>query len=110
MCPRTPPNTTPFAFRVGRGYGLSTATELEAIASVSAATGILLDPVYTGKAYMGLRGLLEGSRPTLRGTRVLFVHTGGVFGCFDAAKFGWLRDDGSLVHNCEVSMLPTRMR
>jgi D-cysteine desulfhydrase family pyridoxal phosphate-dependent enzyme len=87
----------------GRGYGLSTPAELESIASVSAATGILLDPVYTGKAYMGLRGLLaKGDR--LRGTRVLFLHTGGTFGCFDGAKFGWLRDDSSLVHNCEVSM------
>eukprot|EP00041_Stephanoeca_diplocostata_P032088 m.1017693 g.1017693 ORF g.1017693 m.1017693 type:complete len:401 (+) comp24084_c0_seq50:137-1339(+) len=71
----------------GRGYGLSTPTELQDLYEVSTATGVVLDPVYTGKGYLGLKHLLEndgcvdGRR--LRGERVLFLHTGGAFGNFD---------------------------
>ena len=59
----------------GRGYGLSTAEEEADIESVARASGLILDPVYTGKAF---RALLR--EPERFGSRPLFVHTGGIFG------------------------------
>lgn len=60
---------------VGRGYALSTPEEEAELASVARATGLLLDPVYTGKAF---RALLH--EPDRFGPRPLFLHTGGIFG------------------------------
>ncbi len=70
----------------GRGYALSTTEELAFIADVAATEGLLLDPVYTGKALLGLVRSLEAGR--LKAERVLFIHTGGAFGLFapDSAK------------------------
>jgi len=59
----------------GRGYALSTAQEMSDIESVARASGLILDPVYTGKAF---RPLLH--EPERFGPRPLFVHTGGIFG------------------------------
>ena len=59
----------------GRGYGLSTAEETADIESVARASGLILDPVYTGKAF---RALLH--EPERFGPRPLFLHTGGIFG------------------------------
>jgi D-cysteine desulfhydrase len=73
---------------VGRGYALSRPDELLTIARVARLEGVLLDPVYTGKA---MHGLLEEARAgrVRRGARVLFIHTGGVFGLFPkAAELG----------------------
>jgi len=48
---------------------------------VARETGVLLDPVYTAKAFHAL--CREAARhPALRGRRVLFLHTGGGFGVF----------------------------
>ena len=59
----------------GRGYALSTPQETADIESVARRTGLILDPVYTGKAF---RALLH--EPERFGPRPLFVHTGGIFG------------------------------
>jgi D-cysteine desulfhydrase len=67
----------------GLGYGLSQPHELDFIAEVSRTTGILLDPVYTGKAALGLQQELLSNVSAFKGQRVLFVHTGGVFGAMD---------------------------
>lgn len=64
----------------GRGYALSTPAELAFIADVAATEGLLLDPVYTGKAFLGMLESLRTGR--LRARRLLFVHTGGAFGLF----------------------------
>jgi D-cysteine desulfhydrase family pyridoxal phosphate-dependent enzyme len=62
---------------LGAGYAVVTAAEREAIGVVARTEGILLDPVYTGKAMAGLLGLVrEGSIASYE--RVLFWHTGGV--------------------------------
>ncbi len=43
--------------------------------------GVLLDPCYTGKAFYGLhQEILAGRFPA--GSRILFLHTGGIFGNF----------------------------
>lgn len=61
---------------VGPGYSLPTAEMIEAVRLFAQLEGILLDPVYTGKAAAGLIGLVrDGHFPA--GARVLFVHTGG---------------------------------
>jgi D-cysteine desulfhydrase len=61
---------------VGPGYSLPTTEMVEAIRLLARLEGVLLDPVYTGKAFAGLVGLIRRGafQP---GERVLFVHTGG---------------------------------
>jgi D-cysteine desulfhydrase len=61
---------------VGPGYSLPTPEMVEAVRMLAQVEGILLDPVYTGKAMAGLIALVRGG--TFKaGERVLFVHTGG---------------------------------
>jgi len=61
---------------VGAAYGVPSEGGIEAIYRVAQAEGVLLDPVYTGKAMHGLISLvLEGKiQPN---SRVIFVHCGG---------------------------------
>ncbi|MNR65283.1 D-cysteine desulfhydrase [compost metagenome] len=42
-------------------------------------SGLPLEPVYTGKALLALHERVE-ARAFARGTRLIFVHTGGVQG------------------------------
>ena len=61
---------------VGPGYSLPTPEMIEAVHMLARLEGVLLDPVYTGKAMAGLIGLVR--RGHFRtGDNVLFVHTGG---------------------------------
>ncbi|RJQ04064.1 MAG: D-cysteine desulfhydrase family protein [Bacillota bacterium] len=60
----------------GEGYGIPTRAGWEAILTAARTEGLVLDPVYTGKALSGLIGLIrEGAFPTT--ANILFVHTGG---------------------------------
>ncbi|MEZ5555649.1 1-aminocyclopropane-1-carboxylate deaminase/D-cysteine desulfhydrase [Haliea sp.] len=69
---------------VGDGYGVASSAVLQLIAELAALEGLLLDPVYTGKAFHGLVQELQAGR--FEGTRdVVFLHTGGVFGVFPQA-------------------------
>lgn len=66
---------------VGRGYAQSRPEELALIVEFARREGIVLDPVYSGKAMYGLKQELAG--PRFEGAKnVLFIHTGGVFGLF----------------------------
>jgi D-cysteine desulfhydrase len=61
---------------VGPGYSLPTPEMIEAVRLLARVDGMLLDPVYTGKAMAGLialtrRGVFK------KGENVLFLHTGG---------------------------------
>jgi D-cysteine desulfhydrase len=70
----------------GRGYAISTADELRFIAEFARDTGVVLDPVYSGKALYGFYQLLlqQPEQPEqFRGNRVLFWHTGGALGLYD---------------------------
>lgn len=69
---------------VGRGYGLSTREELQAICDFARLEGIILDPVYTGKAFSGMVSEIK-KNPDAFGKRVVFLHTGGLFGLFPIA-------------------------
>ena len=66
---------------VGEGYALSRPEELALITDVARLEGVVLDPVYTGKAMFGLRDQIRRGR-FRKGQRILFLHTGGIFGLF----------------------------
>lgn len=72
---------------VGRGYGLATADELAVQRAATAATGLIFDPAYTGKALYGLYREITAGRfgPD---DDVVFWHTGGGFAAlaFDYAE------------------------
>ena len=61
---------------VGPGYSLPTPEMVAAVRLLARTEGVLLDPVYTGKAMAGLLGLIAGGEIGAD-ERVLFVHTGG---------------------------------
>jgi D-cysteine desulfhydrase len=70
---------------VGRGYAQSRPEELATIRDVCRRDGLVLDPVYSGKAFHGI--VTELARDPARfGERIVFVHTGGIFGLFPAAE------------------------
>lgn len=70
---------------VGPGYGVPSDGGVAAIRDLAAGDALLLDPVYTGKAMDGLRGLVASGavRP---GQRVLFLHTGGLPALYPFAR------------------------
>ncbi|MES0445997.1 MAG: pyridoxal-phosphate dependent enzyme, partial [Desulfobacterales bacterium] len=61
---------------VGPGYSLPTPEMVEAVRMLAMTEGILLDPVYTGKAMSGLIDLVRKGYFS-KDENVLFVHTGG---------------------------------
>jgi 1-aminocyclopropane-1-carboxylate deaminase/D-cysteine desulfhydrase-like pyridoxal-dependent ACC family enzyme len=61
---------------VGTAYGEPTEAMIQAVRLAASTEGLLLDPVYTGKAMAGLADLIRrGVLPTT--DSVLFLHTGG---------------------------------
>jgi D-cysteine desulfhydrase len=65
----------------GPAYAETYPEELETIRRAARLEGIVLDPVYTAKAFTGLLADIRADR-IARGARVLFIHTGGIFGLF----------------------------
>ena len=61
---------------VGPGYAVTTPECAEAIRTAARTDGILLDPVYTGKAMAGLIDMIRTGR-IAKGRTVVFLHTGG---------------------------------
>ncbi|CAH3192613.1 unnamed protein product, partial [Porites evermanni] len=53
------------------------------IIEISRTTGILVDPVYNIKAIRGMLTEMKNNPGTFKGKRVLYIHTGGVFGLYD---------------------------
>jgi L-cysteate sulfo-lyase len=70
---------------LGQGYGVLGAPEQEAIRRVARSEGVLLDPVYTGRAMAGLLDLI-GKGVFHAGQTVLFWHTGGTSALFEYAE------------------------
>jgi D-cysteine desulfhydrase len=66
---------------VGKGYGLNRQEEIDLIKQVARTEGIILDPVYTCKAMYGLMDQIRQGRFKKK-EKVLFWHTGGIFGLF----------------------------
>ncbi len=61
---------------LGEGYGIPGNLEREAISLLARLEGVLLDPVYTGRAMAGLLDLVRTGKISAS-ERVLFWHTGG---------------------------------
>jgi len=62
---------------VGEGYAIPTPGCRQAIQRLAQVEGILLDPVYTGKAFAGLLDLIERNELGEK-EPVIFLHTGGL--------------------------------
>jgi D-cysteine desulfhydrase family pyridoxal phosphate-dependent enzyme len=71
-----PDDVTVFDEYLGQGYGIVDKAVAETIRLVFQTEGIVLDPVYTAKAMIGLKDLIKTGffKPT---DKVLFLHTGG---------------------------------
>ena len=61
---------------VGSGYGEPTDGMIEATNLLAKKEAILLDPVYSGKGFAGLIGLIRQKKFTKK-DNILFIHTGG---------------------------------
>jgi D-cysteine desulfhydrase len=69
----------------GPGYGNLAEHEARAIKQMAKLEGILLDPVYTGRAFAGMIDQLE-QKNLPEGSNVLFWHTGGLPAIFSYAS------------------------
>ena len=76
-----PGELTIFDDYVGPGYSIPTPEMAEAVRIFARTEGILLDPVYTGKAAAGLLDLIDKGHFEA-GEKVLFLHTGGAQGLY----------------------------
>jgi D-cysteine desulfhydrase len=65
------------------GYKNISEEKIKLITEFARSTGILLDPAYTGKAFCAYNDLVlkKGN-----GKKILFLHTGGIFGSFPKRK------------------------
>ena len=61
---------------VGGGYAIPTEGMMSAVKLMARKEAILLDPVYTGKAFAGLVDLVQ-KRHFKKTDKILFIHTGG---------------------------------
>ncbi|KAJ6672739.1 1-AMINOCYCLOPROPANE-1-CARBOXYLATE DEAMINASE-RELATED [Salix viminalis] len=67
----------------GLGYAINTSEELKFVKQIATATGVVLDPVYSGKAAYGMMNDMAENPKNWEGRKVLFIHTGGLLGLFD---------------------------
>eukprot|EP00301_Raphidiophrys_heterophryoidea_P001135 c10564_g1_i1.p2 GENE.c10564_g1_i1~~c10564_g1_i1.p2 ORF type:complete len:196 (-),score=58.75 c10564_g1_i1:246-833(-) len=67
----------------GAGYGVASRDELAFLAAIAGQTGVLLDPVYTGKSMYAAHMLATRNPELFEDKDMLFVHTGGLFGLYD---------------------------
>ena len=70
---------------VGRGYALSRPEEMAMIIDIARREGLFLAPVCPGKAFYGMIQELKHD-PQGFGERIIFIHTGGLFGLFPQAS------------------------
>jgi L-cysteate sulfo-lyase len=71
--------------QLGPGYGVSTPAVVDAIRLVASREGLLLDPVYGGKAFAGLLADISAGRYAA-GDNILFIMTGGSPGLYAYAS------------------------
>ncbi len=74
--------------RFGDGYGAPTAACREALDLAARLEGLILDPVYTGKALAGLIAAVREDRVPRDGSLV-FLHTGGMPALFEPKYAMW---------------------
>jgi len=81
----SPPDFTVRYNYLGSGYGIVSELEREAIHLTAHLEGLLLDPVYTGRALGGMINMIR-RRDLHEGSTVLFWHTGGTPALFAYGK------------------------
>jgi len=69
------------AEHIGPGYAKATPEVFDIIRSLAKMEGLILDPVYSGKAFHGLIHELKAGRYN-NAQDIVFIHTGGLFGLF----------------------------
>lgn len=79
--------------QVGDGYGAVTTACWDAIRLAAETEGLLLDPVYSGKA---LAGLIALSAAELAPQAIVFLATGGTPALFTSKYAGWLTEDSRI--------------
>ena len=67
---------------VGEGYAIPTSDSLEALNLMAKHEGIMLDPIYSAKAFAGLIKHIKNGKINTQES-VLFIHTGGIFNVFN---------------------------
>ncbi|MEU1629920.1 D-cysteine desulfhydrase family protein [Streptomyces sp. NPDC020096] len=67
--------------QVGTGYGALTEPVMAALTVAARTEGIVLDPIYTGRAMAGLIAAIEDG-DVAPGQRTVFLHSGGLPGLF----------------------------
>lgn len=70
---------------VGSGYGHASKEVFDLIAELARLEGLVLDPVYTGKAFAGMIAEIQAGRFE-DCSDIVFVHTGGIFGVFPQSQ------------------------
>ncbi len=74
---------------VGQGYGIADSRVFDLIGELARLEGVVLDPVYTGKAFAGMLTEIEAGRFE-DCHDIVFMHTGGIFGVFPQSDgFNW---------------------
>lgn len=66
---------------IGPGYAKADKAVFECIQWLASEEGIVLDPVYTGKAFYGMVSDIKAGKYR-NSADIIFVHTGGIFGVF----------------------------
>ena len=66
---------------VGSGYGKATPEVFQTIRKIAKQEGIVLDPVYTGKAFNAMLEEIRSGRLS-EIEDIVFIHTGGIYGLF----------------------------
>jgi D-cysteine desulfhydrase family pyridoxal phosphate-dependent enzyme len=75
--------------RFGDGYGVPTDSAREALDLAARLEGLLLDPVYSGKAMAGLIAAVRAGRAPDEGT-IVFIATGGLPGLLTPRYTDWV--------------------
>ena len=75
--------------QAGPAYGAPTDAAREAVLMAARLEGLILDPVYTGKAMAGLVAACRAGR-IAPADQVVFLHTGGLPALFADSYAGWL--------------------
>lgn len=67
--------------QLGSGYGIPTQTMIEAVELLARTEGLLMDPVYSGKAFAGLIDAIRQGKYQ-KHQNILFIMTGGLPGLY----------------------------
>lgn len=85
---------------VGLGYGRMTDEQMTFLHKIIGETGILFDPVYTGKGLWALKNELQSNRFSNDKKNILFLHTGGALGLMNPDYSSqWLSINDNHIHD-----------